>query len=77
MYFSEAFDYKIHPDGLDTDEFYLKYKMLDLMFGGAEMRSNAAYLTDLIEKSYFKDGDLGNWESMVDGLADVIYFYSY
>ncbi len=69
--FPEAFDYKIHPQGLDEDTYYLKYKMLDLIFGAGDMISNVGYLTDIIEEKYFNPGNMGNWDAMTDGLADV------
>ena len=64
------FDFLIPNGDLHLDEYFLKYKLLEVIseFGGLEL--GYAFKTE-IQNAYFWPNEMGHFTSMIRGLKDV------
>ena len=67
---STAYSQNLVPLGLDTDEHFLKYGIIEYMTDIVDMDAAFAFTHD-IQKDYFKDNEMGNFDLMTRGLTDV------
>ena len=67
---STAYSQNLVPLGLDQDEHFLKYGIVDYMTDIVNMDMGYAFTHD-IQKDYFKDSEMGNFDLMTRGLTDV------
>ena len=68
---AQTHDYFLKPDNLHHDEYFLKYKILEKMTQTFGMDLGYAFKTE-IQNAYFWPSEMGNFNSMLRGLKDVI-----
>ena len=67
---SEAHEYYLKPENLQNDEYYLKYKVVDVIFNAGGVKLGYAFKNE-VEKAYFSPNELGDFTAMIRGLKDV------
>ena len=73
---SETYDYVLKPNNWHHDEYFLKYKFLDLMTEFFRMDLGYAFKSN-IEKAYFWPNEMGDFTAMIRGIKDVSYYYNF
>ena len=68
---AQTHDYFLKPDNLHHDEYFLEYKILEKMTQTFGMDLGYAFKTE-IQNAYFWPSEMGNFNSMLRGLKDVI-----
>ena len=66
----ETYDYFLKPNNWHHDEYFLKYKFLDLMTEFFRMELGYAFKST-IEKAYFWPNEMGDFTAMIRGIKDV------
>ena len=69
---SQFFDYILKPDNLQNNEYFLKYKIIELMTESFGMEMGYAFKSE-IQNAYFWPSEMGEFTSMIRGLTDVRY----
>ena len=64
-------EYFLKPDELHLNEYYLKYKILELMTDVGGLGLGYAFKSE-IQNSYFWPNEMGDFTAMIRGLKDVI-----
>ena len=67
---SEAHEYYLKPENLQNDDYYLKYKVIDVIFNAGGVKLGYAFKNE-VEKAYFSPNELGDFTAMIRGLKDV------
>ena len=67
---SEAHEYYLKPENLQNDEYYLKYKVVDVIFNAGGVKLGYAFKNE-VQKAYFTSTEMGDFTAMIRGLKDV------
>ena len=72
FYILALYSQNLVPRNKSTDSHWLKYEALDYMTDVVNMEMGYAFTHD-IQKDYFKDSEMGDFDRMTRGMTDVSF----